>query len=148
MKRITGILTTLLFSLVIIWTSAGIGMLHCAHSGELKPLIASTSCPSPCCQESTSTTSHPHTASSTGKAVHCQPASSCMSVKVWRLAPGTTNNNLHFIFNQVPVLCKLLAWAQPTIPAFCSKTAERDFSQLLRHGPPRRYLAFLRILRI
>lgn len=148
MKRITGIITTLILSFVIIWTSAGITMLHCAHTGEVSPLVSETSCSSSCCQESTSTAAHHHTDTSTQESMRCHPTSPCMSVEVLKLSPGTPSHSIHYIFSQAPVLCKLSAWTQTALLTVCVRQIERDFSLLLRHGPPRRYLAFLRILRI
>ena len=148
MKRITGLLTMLAFSLVIIWTSAGVAMLHCAHTGALSPLVTASSCSSSCCKESTAMAAHHRNAGHTEKTAHCHPVSPCMSVQVMKLSPSTLSHSIHLIFSQAPTACLLPAWTQSLLPMPKARPAERDFALLLRHGPPRSYLAFLRILRI
>lgn len=145
MKRITGLLTTLLLSLTIVWMGAGITLLHCAHTGAVEVATAAEDdgCAPDAHQEKPC-----HPMSHMAKAGDCSRMPSCMSVEVLRLSPSTVSQSVRYIFGQTAVCLP------PLVPVFADLLpADAGDSRTVVaespwHSPPRHYLTLIRVLQI
>ena len=125
MKKVLGIFSVIILSLVFIATGAGVSVATCSHTGRME--MAQTA-------EAQSTHD-------------CHSTKSCMVVKTVRLAPGTAAEHKAFDFSQ-PLASLLPAiitvgFLYILFPAHTSKEYVA-----LSFSPPREYLRRLRVLRL
>lgn len=132
MKRLTGILSTLLLSALIVWMSTGVALWHCAHTGlttQVAPAMAKDCCKSHC------------------KSRPSYDTASCMSMKVVQLSPSTVAPKAKLSFAGAgPILLFCLLWAPLLLPLF--EGWKLRCVPLAWHSPPRARLRQLRVLLI
>lgn len=125
MKKYIHILMSVLLSMTVLLMGPGFKVVRCMHSGEVRAVT--------CLDKSN---------------MGCSPTSDCMSVEHVQLSPSNAAHSIVYDFNAV----------QPLIAIIPSVVAEWLFSiqikpiarifDLVRGGPPRDYLSFIRVLRI
>ena len=125
MKMYIPILMSVLLSMTVLLMGPGFNVVRCMHSGEVRAVT--------CLDKSN---------------MGCSPTSDCMSVEHVQLSPSNAAHSIDYDFNAVQPLLAII----PTIVAewlFCiqNKLIVRIFN-LVRGGPPRDYLSFIRVLRI
>ena len=125
MKKYIHILMSVLLSMTVLLMGPGFNIVRCMHSGSVRAVT--------CLDKSN---------------MGCSPTSDCMSVEHVQLSPSNAAHSIDYDFNAVQPLLAII----PTIVAewlFCiqNKLIVRIFN-LVRGGPPREYLSFIRVLRI
>ena len=125
MKKYIHILMSVLLSMTVLLMGPGFNVVRCMHSGDVRAVT--------CLDKSN---------------MGCSPTSDCMSVEHVQLSPSNAAHSIVYDFNAV----------QPLIAIIPSVVAEWLFSiqikpivrifDLVRGGPPREYLSFIRVLRI
>ena len=125
MKKYIHILMSVLLSMTVLLMGTGFNVVHCMHSGSVWAVT---------CMDKSN--------------MGCSPTSDCMSVEHVQLSPSNAAHSIDYHFNAVQPLLAII----PTIVAewlFCiqNKLIVRIFN-LVRGGPPREYLSFIRVLRI
>ena len=125
MKKYIHILMSVLLSMTVLLMGPGFNVVRCIHSREARAVT--------CLDKSN---------------MGCSPTSDCMSVEHVQLSPSNAAHSIDYDFNAVQPLLAII----PTIVAewlFCiqNKPIVRIFD-LVRGGPPREYLSFIRVLRI
>ena len=125
MKKYIHILMSVLLSMTVLLMGPGFNVVRCKHSGDVRAVT---------CMDKSN--------------MGCSPTSDCMSVEHVQLSPSNAAHSIDYDFNAVQPLLAII----PTIVAewlFCiqNKLIVRIFN-LVRGGPPREYLSFIRVLHI
>lgn len=145
MNRLSHIIIGAWLSILIVWTGVGVGMLRCEHSGGVQMAVAYDACKGGESCGSGTAAAHSRAAAH-GKC--CRPMKGCMHLSVLKLQPSVPGVAQTFSFMALPS-----AVALPPLPAVlpqCAVSVRRIFRCAVpaRHGPPRLWLAIIRVLLI
>ena len=125
MKKVLGIFSVIILSLVFIATGAGVSVATCSHTGRMEVAQMAEA-----------------------QGAHgCYGMKSCMVVKTVRLAPGTIAEHSFFNFTQ-PLTAILPVIITAGIPYFPLPAHTSKEYVALSFSPPRESLRRLRVLRL
>ena len=125
MKRVLGIFSVIILSVLFIATGAGVSIATCSHTGRMEM-----------------------TQMAEAQSTHdCHSTKSCMVVKTVKLAPGTVAEHKAFDFSQ-PLAALLPAIITVGFLYILFPTHTSKEYVALSFSPPREYLRRLRVLRL
>lgn len=145
MRHWYGTIASIWLSLLLVWTGAGIGLLHCSHTGQTEALqLSADACQKSCCHAKAQGTHTHHAQRKHTGASYAKP--SCMSLEVVKLSPSLRAP--HPLHSLAPLAVPLALFQQPlsqlhAMPALPVRPMTQGWSW---HGPPRSWLTFIRIL--
>lgn len=145
MNRLSHIFVCAVLSILVVWTGAGIGMLRCEHSGGVQMAVTyeachgGASCGEPAAHGGRHATAHDKC---------CKQQKGCMHLSVLKLQPSVPGVAQAFSFTALPAVLALPP-LQAVLPA-CPVVVRRIYGSAVpaRHGPPRLWLAIIRVLQI
>ncbi len=136
MKRSLNILSALLLSLMVVYLSVGITVIHCLRYdkvmvGAMPDCCVKRCMDHECCQ---------------GHAKGAQVKKHCMDVRLVKLSPMLSIQQVDF--DAAPVFAGILpgAWSLLPRPAVCNVQKARCWNLNIPHSPPREYLSLLNTL--
>lgn len=159
MKRLSSIIQSFVLSALVVALGVGVAFVNCCHAKtaeiayavELSENAQGYSCcdDAPCqrhCCDDVQTSKHGSCTTEHG--CNSQTTSSCMSVKVLKLAPFSQAEHFSFHFQDIPHLLPQTAWNAITLPLPVMEEVVCRYLCAGQASPPRVYLHLLRVLRL
>ena len=128
MDKQLNIFTNIILSILIVYMSVGITMVHCRHHGEMMfaEMAELTPTDNDGCHKATS---------------------NCMTKTVLKLSPSSAADSTYFDFQAMQTVSALID-DMLGIPFEITNVTNPHIARVMPHGPPADYLHFIRVLRL
>lgn len=98
MKRIARLFAVIVLSLIVVWISGGVALLHCAHTGATEIMDVYNGMKPECCMSESGCNNGMCCSFHSSNQPDCVSVPPCMDIEVVKLSPTTRAGISHFDF--------------------------------------------------